>query len=136
MRIDGYDDARSEISHHCPKSRQGTVANDVEIERIGTPHSTVSQQAEQVTTRHSRSNDVKIERIGTSHTTVSQQAEQVRIDTGERATQKDDRSRRKIVCRRSQIRTELRIESPMNPNINSEIQVTLLPSHNGNRQWI
>ena len=80
MRIDGYDDARSEISHHCPKSRQGTVANDVEIERIGTPHSTVSQQAEQVTTRHSRCNDVKIERIGTSHTT------------------KDDRSRRKIVC--------------------------------------
>jgi len=24
----------------------------------------------------------------------------------------------------------------MNPNINSEIQVTLLPSHDGNRQWI
>jgi len=27
-------------------------------------------------------------------------------------------------------------ESPMNPNSNSEIQVTLLPSHNGNRQSI
>jgi len=99
LRTDGYDDARSESSHHCPKSRQGAVANNVEIERIGTPHSTVSQQAEPVTTGHSPCNDVKIERIGTSHTTVSQQAEQVRIDTGQRATQKDDRSRRKLVCR-------------------------------------
>ena len=70
MRTDGYDDARSESSHHCPKSRQGAVANDVEIERIGT-----------------------------SHTTVSQQAEQVRVVTGQRATWKDDRSRRKVVCR-------------------------------------
>jgi len=99
MRTNGNDDARSETSHHCPKSRQGAVANDVEIECIGTPHSTVSEQAEQVTMRHSRCNDVKIERIGTSHTTVRQQAEQVRIDTGQRATQKEDRSRRKIVCR-------------------------------------
>jgi hypothetical protein len=99
MRTDGYDDAKSESSHHCPKSRQGAVAIDVEIERIGTPLPTVSQQAEHVTTRHSRCNDVEIERIGTPHTTVSQQAEQVRIDTGQRATQKDDRSRRKIVCR-------------------------------------
>jgi len=136
MRTDGYDNARSESSHHCPKSRQGAVANEVEIERIGTHHSTVSPQAEQVTTRHSRCNDVKIERIGTSHPTVSQQAEQVRIDTGQWATQKDDRGRTKIVCRSSESRTELRIESPMNPNINSEIQVTLLRSHDGNRQWI
>ena len=44
-RTDGYDDARSESSHHCTKSRQGAVANDVEIERIGTPHTTISQQA-------------------------------------------------------------------------------------------
>jgi len=99
MRTDGDDNARSESSHHYPKSRQGAVANDVEIERSRTPHSTVSQHAEQVTTRHSRCNDLKIKRIGTSHTTVRQQAEQVRIDTGQRATQKDDRSRRKIVCR-------------------------------------
>jgi len=60
---------------------------------------TVSQQAEQVTMRHSRCNDVEIERIGTPHATVSQQAEQVRIVTGQRATQKDDRSGRKIVCK-------------------------------------
>ena len=51
-----------------------------------------------VTTRR-RCNDVEIERIGTSHTTVSQQAEQVRIVTGQRTTQKDDGIRRKIVCR-------------------------------------
>ena len=99
MRTDRFDDARSESSHHCPKSRQGAVANDIEIERIGTPHSSVSQQAEQVMTMHSRCNDTKSERIGTSHTTVSQQAEQVRIDTGQRVTQKYDRSQRKIVCR-------------------------------------
>ena len=123
-------------SHHCPKSRQGAVANDVEIERIATPHLTVTQQAEQVTMRHSHCNDLKIECIGTSHTTVSQQAEHVRIDTGQRATQKDDRSRRKIVCWRSPSRSQLHIKSPMNPNINSEIQVTLLPSHDANRQWI
>jgi len=96
MRTDGYDDAKSESSHHCPKSRQGAVAIDVEIESIGKPHTTVSQQAEPVKTRR-RCNDVEIEHIGTSHTTVSQQAEQVRIDTGQRATQEDDRSRRKIV---------------------------------------
>jgi hypothetical protein len=92
MRTDGYHDARSESSHHCPKSRQDAVAIDVEIERIGTPHTTVSEQAEQVTTRHSHCNDVENERIGTPHTTVSQQAELVRIDTGQRATQKDDQS--------------------------------------------
>jgi hypothetical protein len=70
MRTDGYNDARSESSHHCPRSRPGVVANDVEIDRIGT-----------------------------SHTTVSQQAEQLRIVTGQRATQNDDQSPRKIVCR-------------------------------------
>jgi len=79
MRTDGYDDARSASSDHCPKSRQGAIANGVEIELIGTPHTTVSQQAEQVTTRHSCCNDVNIEHIGTSHTT------------------KDDGTRRKIV---------------------------------------
>jgi len=62
MRTAGYYDARSKSSHHCPKARQGAVANDIEIEPIGTPHTTVSQQAEQVTTRHSRCNDVEIER--------------------------------------------------------------------------
>jgi len=97
MRTDGYDDARSESSHHCPKSRRDAIANDVEFERIGTPHTTVSQQAGQVTMRHSRCNDVEIERIGTPHTTVSQQAEQVRIVTGQQTTQKDDGIRRKIV---------------------------------------
>ena len=80
--------------------------------------------------RHSRCNDVEIARIVTSHTTVSQQAEQVRIVTGQQVTQKDDQSRRKIVW------TELHIESPMNPNINLEIEVTLLPSHDSNRQSI
>ena len=62
-------------------------------------------------TKHSCCSEVEIEDIGTSHTTVSQQAEQVRIVTGQRATQKDDRSRREIVCRRSKSRTELRVES-------------------------
>jgi len=46
-------------------------------------------------TKHSRCSEVKIEDIGTSHTTVSQQAEQVRVVTGQRATRKDDRSRRR-----------------------------------------
>jgi len=99
MSTDGHDDARSNSSHHCPKSRQVAAAKEVEIECIGTPHTTVSQQAEQITARHSRCNDVEIECIGTPHTTVSQQAEQVRIDTGQRATQKDNECRRKIVCR-------------------------------------
>jgi len=71
MRTDGYDNARSESSHHCPKPRQRAIANYVEIERIRTPHTTVSQHAEQVTTRHSRCHDVGIQRIGRSLTTVS-----------------------------------------------------------------
>jgi len=99
MITDGYDDTRSERSHHCPKSGHGAIAIDVDIERIGMPHTTVRQQVEQVTTRHSRCNDVYIEHIGTSHMTVHQQAEQVRIATAQRATQKDDRSRRKIVSK-------------------------------------
>jgi hypothetical protein len=43
-------------------------------------------------TKHSCCSEVEIEDIGTSHTTVSQQAEQVRVVTGQRATRKDDRS--------------------------------------------
>jgi hypothetical protein len=57
------------------------VANDIEIERIVTLHTTVNPQAEQVTMRYSRCNDVEIGRIGTFHTGASQQAEQVRILT-------------------------------------------------------
>jgi hypothetical protein len=37
---------------------------------------------------------------------------------------------------RNQSQTELRVEAPMKPNSNSEIEVTLLPSHDGNRQLI
>jgi hypothetical protein len=80
-----------------PNVKHGAVANDVENERIGTPHTTVSQQAEQVTIRHSRCNDIEIEHIGKPHATVCQQTEQVRIVTGQRTTQKDDAIRRKIV---------------------------------------
>jgi hypothetical protein len=101
MKIDGYDDARGKSSHHSPKSRQGTVANDVKIERIGMLHTTVSQPAEPVTTTHCPCNHIAIAHIGTSHTTVSQQAEQMRLVTGERAMRKDVRSCRKIA------RTEL-----------------------------
>jgi hypothetical protein len=71
--------------------------NDIVIERIWTPHTTVSQQGEQVTKRHSHCNDVEIQRIGTSHTTVRQQTEQVRIVAGQRTTQNDCGIRRKIV---------------------------------------
>jgi hypothetical protein len=35
---------------------------------------------------------------------------------------------------RNQSQTELPVEAQMNPNSNSEIEVTLLPSHDGNRQ--
>jgi len=86
--------------------------NDVEIERIGTPHTTVSQHAEQVKTRGSRCNDVEIERIGTPHATVSQQGEQVRVFIGQRAMQKDDRSRRKIVCTKLHGEAEITITNP------------------------
>ena len=50
-------------------------------------------------TKHSRCIEVEIEieDIGTSHTTVTQQVEQVRVVTGQRATRKDDGSRREIV---------------------------------------
>ena len=64
--------------------------------------------------------DVEIEDIVTSHTTVCQQAEQVRVVTGQRATQKDDRSRREIVCRRRESRTELRVEWHQTNNYNPE----------------
>jgi len=73
-------------------------------------------------TKHSRCSEVEIEieDIGTSHTTVSQQAEQVRVVTGQRATRKDYRSRREIVlvCRRSESRTKLRVESQRDYNYN------------------
>jgi len=49
-----------------------------------------------VKTRH-HCNDVKAEPIRTPHTTVSQQEEQVRIVTGQWATQKDEQRRRNIV---------------------------------------
>jgi len=62
-------------------------------------------------TKHSCCSEVESEDIGTSHTTVSQLAEQVRVVTRQRATRKDDRRRREIVCRRSECRTELRVES-------------------------
>jgi hypothetical protein len=75
MRTDGYVDAKNRSSHYCPKSRQGTSAIDDYIESFGTPHTTVSQQAEHVTMRHSHCNDVEIERIWMSLTTASQQAE-------------------------------------------------------------
>jgi len=73
-------------------------------------------------TKHSCCSEVEIEDIGTSHTTVSQQAEQVRVVTGLRATRKDDRSRREIVlvCRPSESRTELRVESRREYNYNPE----------------
>jgi len=136
MWTDGYADAKSDSSHHLPKPRQGAIAIDVKIERIGMPHTTVRQQAEQVMPRYSHCNNVEIEHIGMSHTTVSQQAEQVRIVTGQQAMQKDDRSQRKIVCRWRECQTNLLIESPINPNTISEIEVTLPPSDNGNRQSI
>jgi len=122
---DGYDDPRSGSSHHCPKSRQGAVANDVKIERIGTPHMTVSQQVEQVTMRHSHCNDVEIERIGTPHTTVSQQAVQINIDTGQWAMQKDERSRRNIVCRWSENWTRLHVESEITITILNHQSITI-----------
>jgi len=139
MKTDGYDDAWSESSHHCPKSRQGAVVNDIEIECIGTPHMTVSQQAEQITTGHRHCNDVEIERIGMLHATVSQQTEQATTVTRQWTTQKDDRIRRKIVCTELHVESEnynYNPESRMNPNINSEMQVTLLPRQDGNRQSI
>jgi len=75
-------------------------------------------------TKHSRCSEVEIEieDVGTSHTTVSQHVEQVRAVTGQRATRKDDRSRRKIVlvCRRSESRTELRVESRRDYDYNPE----------------
>jgi len=42
MRTDSYDNTKNESSHLCPKSRQVAVAIDIEIERTGTPHTTLS----------------------------------------------------------------------------------------------
>jgi len=72
------------------KVKRGRRRNDVENEHIGTHRTRVSQQAEQVTTRHSRCNDTDIGCIGTSHAPVCQQAEKVNEVTGLRATRKDD----------------------------------------------
>jgi len=94
MKTHGYSNARCKSSHHCPKSLKGAIANNVKIEHIGTPHTTVSQHAEQVMMRKSRCNDIKIERSGKSHKAASQQAEQVRIVTGQRTTLKDDQAER------------------------------------------
>jgi hypothetical protein len=109
MRTAGYDDARSQSTHQCPQSTKGVVANDVEIERSGTPQTTVSQQSEQVTTRYGLCNDVKIEHIGTSHTTPKENSLQ--------SKQKPNQITYRIT---------------INPKINSEIEVTLLPCHDGN----
>jgi hypothetical protein len=70
--------------------------NDIEIESIGTPHTTVSQEAELDKMRR-RCNDVEIELIRTPHTTVCQQLEQVRIVTGHQTKQMDDAIQSKIV---------------------------------------
>jgi len=136
MGTDNYDDTRNECSHHCPKSRRDAVAM---TSRLRALERLIRRQVN----RQNKSqwgiaiaNDVEIERIGTPHTTVSQQAEQIRIDAGQRAMQKDNQNRRNIICRSSETQTKLHIESPINPNINSEIEVTLLPSHHGNRQSI
>jgi len=119
MRTDDYDDPRSESSHHCLRTTQGTVANELEIERIGTPHMTASQQAEQVMIRRSPCNDIEIERIDTPHVTASQQGEQVRIVIGQRTMQKDDRSRPKIVSTESGVESE---RSQLQSRINKESQ--------------
>ena len=112
-----------------PKVMTSSRCNDIDIERSGMPHMTLSQQAEQVKTGH-HCNQVEFEHIGMSYMTVSQQAEQSRVVTGRRATQEDDRSYMNIVSTRS------RIKSPMNANINSGIQDIPLPSHDGSRQSI
>ena len=45
-------------------------------------------------TKHGRCCEVEIEDIGTPHTTVSQRAEQVRVVTEQRTTRKEDQSRK------------------------------------------
>jgi len=74
--------------------------NHIEIESIGMPHITVSQQASLCNTRW-LCNDVEIEGIGTSHTIISQPAEQVRGVTGQQATLHaiDNEYERGVICR-------------------------------------
>jgi len=72
--------------------------------------SEVNRIAECGWTKHSCCSVVKIKNIGTSHMTVSQQVEQVMAVTGQRVTRKDDRSRRKIVRKRSKSQPELRVK--------------------------
>jgi len=103
--------------------------NDVIIEHIGTPHMTLSHPVESVTMTYSRFNDVKIECIRKSHTMVGQQAEHVRIVTGQRVTQKNDHSKRKIAW------STLFVELQWLP-IRTWIMLTLLLSHDGNWQSI
>lgn len=81
-------------------------------------------------------NDFEMELIGTSHKTVSQEEEPVRVITGQRVMWKNDRSQSKIVCKWSKSKTKLHTKLPPNSNINSVIQVALIPSHNGNRQSV
>jgi len=77
-----------------PKVATRRCFNDIVIESIGTPHTTVSHQAEHVMTRHSRYNDVEIEHIGTSHTT------------------QDDGIRKKIVWTQLHVESEITIAIP------------------------
>jgi len=99
-------------AHIIAKVTTRRHCNDVQIKRIGTPHRTGSEQAEQVTTRHSRCSHVEIEHIGTSHTTVSQRADQVREVTRHQTTQKDDRIRQKIVWTEFHVKSEITITIP------------------------
>ena len=63
-------------------------------------------------TKHSRCSAVEIEDIGTSHTTVSQRADQVREVTRHQTTQKDDRIRQKIVWTEFHVKSEITITIP------------------------
>jgi len=63
-------------------------SNEFGIERIGTSHPTVSEQAELIT--KGSGNHVEIEHIATSHTPVCQLAAQVWVVAGQRATRKDN----------------------------------------------
>jgi len=80
-----------------PKVKTRRRCNDIEIEHIGRPRLTVSQQPEQVMTRHSRSNDVEFECIGMPHTILNQQAQWIRVVTGQRVMKKDNWSQTKMV---------------------------------------
>jgi len=115
-------------SRRPPKAESTSVPDEevastpVECQRAHPAIGDVNRIPECGWTKHSCCSEVEIEDIGTSPTRVSQQAEQVRVVTGQRATRKDDRSRREIVlvCRRSESRTELRVESPRDYDYNPE----------------